>query len=53
MLAAFTLVGAGVLEMEGLELEPGVRWDFLSAAQWLSLPCQGGGSDPKLLGQKP
>ena len=30
----------GGVEMEGLELEPAVRWDFLSA-WWVSLPFQG------------
>lgn len=34
--ATITLVGVE-LEMEGLELEPGVKWDFPSA-QWPSLP---------------
>lgn len=37
------------LEIEGLELTPGVRQDFPSA-QWLSLFCWGLGSDPKLAG---
>ena len=43
-MVAVTLVEVG-LEVEGLELVPGVRWDFLSV-QWPSLPCQGWGLIP-------